>query len=61
MPIIETMQFFMDSCISGRHIYEAVWTAVFDEELPTERQTSNIVDRYVAAMEKDSSANIPSE
>ena len=55
------MQFFMDSCVSGRHIYEAVWTAVFDKELPTERQTSNIVDRYVAAMEKDSSANVPSE
>ena len=55
------MQFFMDSYISGRHIYEAVWSAVFDEELLTERQTSNIVDHYAAAVEKDFSANVPSE
>ena len=44
------MKFRMDSCIQGYHVYEEIWTAVFGEELYTEREIGYIVDRYAVAM-----------
>ena len=53
MSIIRTMEFRMDSCIRGYHVYK-VWTAVFGEELYTEREFGNVVDRYTVTVMKDS-------
>ena len=39
-----TMEFHMDFCIHGYHIYKEVWTAVFGKELYTERELGNIID-----------------
>ena len=44
----------MDSCIRGYHVYKEVWTAVFGEELYTEREFGNVVDRYAVTVMKDS-------
>ena len=48
------MEFRMDLCIQGYHVYEEIWIAVFGEELNTEREIDNIVDRYAVAIKKDS-------
>ena len=48
----------MDLCIRGYHVYEEIWTAVFGEELNTERKIGNIVDRYAVAVKKDSGETI---
>ena len=52
MPVIGTMEFRMDSCIRGYHVYKEVWTAVFGE-LYTEREFGNVVDRYAVTVMKD--------
>ena len=41
----------MDLCFSGCHIYEEVWIAVFDKELPIEIEFGHIVDCNVVAVE----------
>ena len=41
------------SCIRGYHVYKEVWTADFGEELYTELELGNVVDRYTIAMKKD--------
>ena len=58
MPIAETMEFRMDSCIRGYHVYEEIWTAVFGEQLYTEREIGNVVDRYAVAVKKDSGETV---
>lgn len=42
----------MDPCIHGYHVYKEVWTATFGEQLYTEKEYSNIVDRYAVAVIK---------
>ena len=51
MPVIKTMEFRTDSCIRGYYVYEEVWTAMFGEQLHTEREYGDIVDRYAVAVE----------
>ena len=58
MPIAETMEFRMDSCIRDYHVYEEIWTAVFGEELYTEREIGNVVDCYAVAVKKDSGETV---
>ena len=58
MPVIRTMEFRMDSCIRGYHIYKKVWTAVFGEKLYTEREFGNVVDRYAVTVMKDSGETV---
>ena len=57
MPIAKTMEFCMDSCIRGYHVYEEIWTAVFGE-LNTEREIGNNVDQYAVAVKKDSGETV---
>ena len=58
MPVIRTMEFHMDSCTRGYHVYKEVWTAVFGEELYTEREFSNVVDCYAVTVMKDSGETV---
>ena len=58
MPIAKTMEFCVDLCIQGYHVYKEIWTAVVGEELNTEREIGNIVDRYAVAMKKDSGETV---
>ena len=44
------MEFCTDSCIRGYYVYEEVWTAIFGEQLHTEREYGDIVDRYAVAI-----------
>ena len=50
MPV--TVMFCMDSCICGYHAFKEVWTATFGEQVYTEREYGNVVDRYAVAMKK---------
>jgi len=51
------MEFRMDLCIRGYHVYKEVWTAVFGE-LYAEREFGNVVDHYAVTVMKDSGETV---
>ena len=42
----------MDSCVRGFHVYQDVWTPIIGKALACQRETINIEDRYVIAVNK---------
>ena len=46
------MEFRMDSCVRGYHVYDEIWTAVLGEVLITERELHNVADCYAVAVKK---------
>ena len=42
----------MDSCVSGFHVYQDVWTPIIVEVLACRRETTNIEERYAIAVNK---------
>ena len=52
------MELRVESCIRGYHVYKEMWIAVFGEELYTERELGNVVDRYAIAVKKDSGETV---
>ena len=57
---METTEFQMDSCALVVATDAQRFVLHFGEELPTEREFSNFVDRYAVAMKIDSSGYVPS-
>ena len=57
---METMEFQVDSCALVVATDAQRDVLHFGEELPTEREFSNFVDRYAVAMKTDSSGYVPS-
>ena len=46
------MEFCIQSCVRGFHVYGEHWTAFVGEELTCQRERGNVVDRYAVAVEK---------
>ena len=46
------MEFRVQSCVRGFHVYGEHWTAFVGEELTCQREIGNVVDRYAVAVEK---------
>ena len=46
------MEFRVQSCVRGFHVYGEHWTAFVGEELTFQREIGNVVDRYAVAVEK---------
>ena len=46
------MEFRVQSCVRGFHVYAEHWTAFVGEELTCQREIGNVVDRYAIAVEK---------
>ena len=52
------MEFRLQSCIRGYHIYGEHWFALLGEELTCEREIGNVVDRYAVAVKKDTDETV---
>ena len=52
------MEFRLQSCIRGYHVYGERWTALLGEELTCEREIGNVVDRYAVAVKKDTGETV---
>ena len=46
------MEFHVQSCVRGFHVYGEHWTAFVGEELTCQREIGNVADRYAVAVEK---------
>ena len=46
------MEFRVQSCVRGYHIYEECWVALLGEELTCQQEIGNVVDRYAVAVKK---------
>ena len=46
------MEASVDSCVRGFHVYQDIWTPVMGEILVCRRETTNVEDRYAAAVYK---------
>ena len=57
---METTEFQVDWCVLVVATYAQRFVLHFGEELPTEREFGNFVNRYAVAMKKDSSGYVPS-
>ena len=50
---MDRASFTIEAMIRGYHIYRDIWSAVFDEELPCQRETGNISDPFAVGVLKD--------
>ena len=57
---METTEFHVDSCVLAVATCKRSLDYIFGEELPTEREIDNFIDRYAVAMKNDSSDDVPS-
>ena len=48
-----TMEYVMDSCVCGYHVYKEIWKAVVGEQLISEREPENQMDRNAVAIKND--------
>ena len=46
------MEFHVQSCVRGFHVYGEHWTAFVGEELTCWQEIGNVVDRYAVTVEK---------
>ena len=53
---VHQMEFRIQSCVRGFHVYGEHWTAFVGEELTCQLERGNVVDRYAVAVEKASSS-----
>ena len=51
------MEFRFDSVVRGYHVYESVWNAIVEENLPCIAEPINTADRY-ADIPEDNTATI---
>ena len=47
------VSFLVEMVVRGCHAYKEIWAAVYDEELPCEREAGNRVDAFAMAIMKD--------
>ena len=47
------LEWEIESCVRGYHIYQSVWTAMLDDELICVRNPFNSIDRYAIAVKND--------
>ena len=47
------VSFSVEAVVRGYHAYKDIWAAVYDEELPCEREAGNRVDAFAMAIMKD--------
>ena len=47
------MEFHLQSCVRGYHVYGEHWSAFLGEELTCQREIGNVLDRYAIAVKKD--------
>ena len=47
------VSFLVEAVVRGYHAYKDIWTAVYGEELPCEREAGNRVDAFGVAVMKD--------
>ena len=52
------MEFHLQSCVRGYHVYGEHWTAFLGEELTCQRKIGNVSDRYAVAVKKDTSETV---
>ena len=52
------MEFRVQSCVRGYHVYEECWAAFLGEELTCQREIGNVVDRYAVAVKKDTGETV---
>ena len=60
MPVMETTEFQVDSCVSVVATNAYRFVLHFGKEIPTEREFDKFVYHYTVAVRKDSSGYIPS-
>ena len=48
-----TVEYAMDSCVRGYHVYKEIWEAVVGERLISERELENQMDRNAVAIKND--------
>ena len=53
LQIVVTTNFEIDSFIKGYHVHKNSWTPKAGEELSTEREPENLVDKYAVCVKKD--------
>ena len=54
MDCVEELgRFTIDAMVRGYHTYKDIWEASLGEELPCQRETDNLHDRFVVAVLKD--------
>ena len=53
MQVMEE-ELVIELCVCGYHVCKDIWEAAIREELPCERETRNIQDRYAVAVKKHS-------
>ena len=46
----DLMEFRVDVCVRGQHIYKDIWYAVVGEVLVCKREPNNFQDRYAVAV-----------
>ena len=52
------MELIILSCICGYHVYGEIWIAVLGEQLFSEREIGNVVDRYAVAVKNNSGITV---
>ena len=52
------MEFRLQSCIRGYHVYGERWTALLGEELTCQQEIRNVVDWYAIAVKKDTGETV---
>ena len=53
IPIVVTTNFDVDSFVKGYHEYKSIWTPKIGEILSTERESTNLVDKYAVCVKKE--------